>query len=50
VVEIEFVENGQTVLVRFTKGLLALDRETFVQGPKRVTTSFTSVRSEADLV
>jgi hypothetical protein len=35
VVEIEFVENGQTVLVRFTKGLLALDREPFVQGLRR---------------
>ena len=34
-VEIEFVDNGQTVLVRFTKGLLALDRETFVQSLKR---------------
>lgn len=31
-VEIEFVNGGDLVLIRFSKGLLALDRQTFVQG------------------
>jgi hypothetical protein len=34
VVEIEFVENGTIALIRFPKGLVALDRDTFIRGLK----------------